>query len=219
MGIEIERKFLVHGEEWRGAVIHTIPMIQGYVARADIPSTGMTGMDAVHTGQSAQESDHPGVLVVRVRRAGDEGYLTLKGPSLGGEADSLIRAEFEYPIPAADADAMIAAWVDGVVEKTRFVLDPDRFDDDADHTQRLSGLGGDPTCHATRHSTQHSPWQWTVDVFHGVNDGLVVLEIEGTGVETLSRDALPQWVGDEVSADVRFTNAALALTPYSQFTR
>ena len=40
---------------------------------------------------------------VRVRIAGSTGYLTLKGPSRG-----MSRAEFEYEIPLADAETLLA---------------------------------------------------------------------------------------------------------------
>src|ERR1700756_3565250 len=40
--------------------------------------------------------------VVRVRVAGEKGFLTVKG-----ESAKLSRLEFEYPIPVADAHAML----------------------------------------------------------------------------------------------------------------
>ena len=92
MGIEIERKFLVTGEAWRGRVRGAgMAMRQGYLAAG---------------GASA-----PGV---RVRLAGDQAWLTVKGP--GG----LVRAEFEYPIPVEDARGMLALCIAPIIEKTRF---------------------------------------------------------------------------------------------------
>ena len=52
---------------------------------------------------------------VRVRRAGAAAWLTVKGRNLGPR-----RAEFEYPIPVDDADAMLALCV-GRVRKTRYL--------------------------------------------------------------------------------------------------
>lgn len=54
---------------------------------------------------------------VRVRVAGDAGVLTIKGVSIGAT-----RAEFEYPIPLADAEALLALCDGPLVEKTRHVL-------------------------------------------------------------------------------------------------
>lgn len=54
---------------------------------------------------------------VRVRVAGDAAFLTIKGSSVGAT-----RAEFEYPIPLADAQALLALCDGPLVEKTRHVL-------------------------------------------------------------------------------------------------
>jgi adenylate cyclase len=64
----------------------------------------------------------------------------------------------------------------------------------------------------TRHILDASPGHWTIDVFHGDNDGLVLLEIESS--EDFTIDSLPTWVGQEVSDDYRFTNAHLSEHPY-----
>lgn len=51
---------------------------------------------------------------VRVRRTDAAAWLTVKGRNSGPS-----RAEFEYPIPLADADAMLALCV-GRIRKTRY---------------------------------------------------------------------------------------------------
>lgn len=89
MGKEIERKFLVQDESWRSAVENSANLRQAYVAIED----GTT---------------------VRVRLAGPEARLTIKGP-----AEGLARSEFEYPVPATDAEALWQLCGDRVVEKTR----------------------------------------------------------------------------------------------------
>ena len=56
---------------------------------------------------------------------------------------------------------------------------------------------------------------WEIDEFLGANAGLVVAEIElQTDDEAI---ALPAWVGEEVSRDVRYLNANLARHPYSEW--
>ncbi len=117
MGVEIERKFLVVSEAWRTGAAG-VAVRQGYLLAA------------------------PGTTV-RVRLAGAEGYLTIKGQHHG-----LRRAEFEYAIPAADAQAMLETLcAQPVIEKTRYRVD-------------FAGL------------------VWEVDVFAGANAGLVVAEVE-----------------------------------------
>lgn len=49
--------------------------------------------------------------------------------------------------------------------------------------------------------------RWEIDVFRGLNDGLVVAEIELESEDTAVH--LPSWVGKEVSDDPRYTNAQL----------
>lgn len=80
---------------------------------------------------------------VRIRVSEGEGYLTIKRS--GGD---ISRDEFEYPLPAEDAEFMLNRLCAGsIVEKTR-------------HLVRFGGL------------------VWEVDVFEGANSGLIVAEVE-----------------------------------------
>ena len=54
---------------------------------------------------------------------------------------------------------------------------------------------------------------WEVYEFSGANAGLVLAEIELPGEDTAFDK--PEWLGEEVTADSRFTNAYLADHPYS----
>ncbi|KPQ34879.1 MAG: adenylate cyclase [Phormidesmis priestleyi Ana] len=93
MAKEIERKFLVREDSWRATATGQ-RYRQGYIATARL-------------GHS-----------VRVRIAGDSGYLTIKGPSQG-----LTRAEFEYAIPVADAQEMLETLCDRpFIDKVRYRL-------------------------------------------------------------------------------------------------
>jgi adenylate cyclase len=90
MGTEIERKFLVKSDAWRSQGVGK-RYCQGYVF------------------QSAD-------VTVRVRIAGAQGYLTLKG-----KAENYIRPEFEYEIPVDDAQEMLDLWCQPrIVEKVRY---------------------------------------------------------------------------------------------------
>lgn len=88
MGVEIERKFLVCGDGWRVGTGERL--VQGYLNR-----------DKART--------------VRVRLAGAQAFLTIKGVSVGAT-----RAEFEYPIPLDDAQALLALCDGPVIDKTRY---------------------------------------------------------------------------------------------------
>ena len=56
---------------------------------------------------------------------------------------------------------------------------------------------------------------WEVDEFHGDNEGLVIAEVElSEENETFGR---PQWLGEEVTGDNRYYNAALKDNPYKNW--
>lgn len=100
MGIEIERKFLVVGDAWRAQATRRQRMAQGYLN------------DAASVQAGTQQ------VSVRVRIAGGQAALNLKSRELGAS-----RQEFEYAIPLADAEALLALCVGGVVDKTRHYVE------------------------------------------------------------------------------------------------
>lgn len=73
MGIEIERRFLVHGDAWRNETTATRRLRQGYLARED-------------------------GVAVRLRVVGDTARLTIKGP--GGMARP--EYEYAVPVADAE---------------------------------------------------------------------------------------------------------------------
>ncbi|QIL79181.1 CYTH domain-containing protein [Diaphorobacter sp. HDW4A] len=76
-------------------------------------------------------------MIVRVRVVGDKGFLTLKGKTVG-----LSRAEFEYEIPLADAQVLLADFASlGRIEKVRYYLPVNELTFEIDvFEQELSGL-------------------------------------------------------------------------------
>lgn len=55
--------------------------------------------------------------------------------------------------------------------------------------------------------------KWEVDVFEGANAGLILAEVELSVSDEVVE--LPDWVGAEVSQDMRYHNSQLAQHPYS----
>ncbi|MCY7321056.1 MAG: CYTH domain-containing protein [Phormidesmis sp. CAN_BIN36] len=93
MGIEIERKFLVTHDRWR-ELAPGVLYRQGYVPT------------------------QPG-RTVRVRVAGDQAFITLKGATQG-----IARSEFEYPIPVEDANEILnVLCASPLIEKYRHKID------------------------------------------------------------------------------------------------
>lgn len=94
MAVEIERKFLVEGTEYRGMAYSSDRIVQGYICRQD--------------GNS-----------VRVRIRDGRGYLTIKGPSLDG---GLSRYEWEREISLSEAEDLLLLCRDAKIDKRRYLV-------------------------------------------------------------------------------------------------
>lgn len=66
-----------------------------------------------------------------------------------------------------------------------------------------------------RHRIEHGGFIWEVDEFFGENAGLVLAEIELPSEDTPFE--LPDWIGDEVTQDSRYTNAYLSTYPFTRW--
>ncbi|MTD33111.1 CYTH domain-containing protein [Paludibacterium denitrificans] len=66
-----------------------------------------------------------------------------------------------------------------------------------------------------RHKIEHGGFIWEVDEFFGDNAGLVLAEIELPSEDTPFDK--PDWVGEEVTHDGRYTNAYLSQNPYTRW--
>lgn len=84
-----------------------------------------------------------------------------------------------------------------------------------DAREMLDRLCGERIVRKTRYRVSGDSHVWLVDEFHDANDGLTLAEVE-LGREDEAVD-LPSWVGEEVSSDRRYTNAALAARPWSEW--
>ena len=76
--VEIERKFLVTNDEWRQSAVRSVSIRDGLIA--------------VYKDRK-----------VRVRISGDIATIAIKGPRTG-----IVRPEFEYEIPNAEAERMLS---------------------------------------------------------------------------------------------------------------
>jgi adenylate cyclase len=118
MASEIERKFLLRDDGWQRDAGPGVRIRQGYIVASEAAS-------------------------VRVRISGNQAWVNIKGATVG-----VSRAEFEYPVPLADAE------------------------------QILEDLCIRPLIEKTRHLMDYAGHRWEIDVFEGENHGLMVAEIE-----------------------------------------
>jgi adenylate cyclase len=66
-----------------------------------------------------------------------------------------------------------------------------------------------------RYRLSIAPFVWEIDEFLGVNQGLIIAEIELQHAD--QEFPRPAWLGMEVSGDPRYYNASLVAHPYSQW--
>ena len=117
--IEIERKFLVANDEWRQLAVRSVSIRDGLIA--------------VYKDRK-----------VRVRISGDIATVAIKGPRIG-----IVRPEFEYEIPIADAERMLSTLC-----RERTPWRSERF------------------------FVEEAGAAWHVDVYGGILQGVVIAEIE-----------------------------------------
>lgn len=81
--------------------------------------------------------------------------------------------------------------------------------------EAMIGLCQQPVIEKVRYIIPQGNLCWEVDVFAGLNQGLVVAEIE------LPDEAFefekPEWLGEEVSNQVQYYNSKLIRKPYTQW--
>ena len=93
MPVEIERKFLVCNDSWRGKHHKMSEMRQGYLCAAEN-------------------------CTVRVRLDDENAWLTIKG-----RTQNISRPEFEYPVPREEAQKMLSDLSSGIIiEKIRYFV-------------------------------------------------------------------------------------------------
>ncbi|MBX5010421.1 CYTH domain-containing protein [Rhizobium lentis] len=66
----------------------------------------------------------------------------------------------------------------------------------------------------TRYRVLHDGRSWEVDVFAGAYQGLTLAEIEMASED--DRFNLPQWLGREVTGEMRYSNRGMAAAPRTQ---
>ena len=92
MSVEIEHKYLVKDDSYKGEAFKKLNIKQGYLNRSP-------------------------ERTVRIRIIDDKGYITIKGKNKGD-----FRHEFEYEIPYTDAIQIFKMAESGKIEKTRYLV-------------------------------------------------------------------------------------------------
>jgi len=64
----------------------------------------------------------------------------------------------------------------------------------------------------TRHIVIHDNNTWEIDEFKGLNEGLIVAEIELTCED--DKYSIPNWIDKNVTEDLRYANSNLTIKPF-----
>jgi len=67
----------------------------------------------------------------------------------------------------------------------------------------------------TRYQVNHDGLTFEVDEFYGDNDGLTVAEVELSSED--QQFSKPEWLGEEVTGDVKYYNSMLMKNPYKNW--
>lgn len=139
-----------------------------------------------HLEQYSKKEIEQGYLctcpVVRIRKSNDRYILTYKSGLVSEEADTDVRVCQEVEVPLTEmAYQHLRQKVDNyLISKTRYVI------------PLSSGHTGE------------------LDVFHDRLDGLYFIEVEFSDEEDARNFVPPEWFGENVSQDERYTNSFLS---------
>lgn len=103
--------------------------------------------------------------------------------TIKGKTTRTVRREFEYPIPLDEA------------------------------MQMLEQICIIPLVEKKRYTLNYENFEWTIDVFSGKNQGLILAEIELEAEDQAF--SKPPWAGRDVSQDPRYFNSNLVASPFS----
>lgn len=85
----------------------------------------------------------------------------------------------------------------------------------ADAENMLKNLAVGPIIEKTRYLIQQDGLIWEIDEFFADNAGLVIAEVELSDEQQVIH--LPDWVGQEVTHDVKYYNISLTKYPYKDW--
>ncbi|MCR4812267.1 MAG: CYTH domain-containing protein [Bacteroidales bacterium] len=123
---------------------------------------------------------------LRIRKAGDAYILTVKEKVIT-DSSALHNREEEFSLSADKYELLKAKCEGRMVSKTRYRIDLRRSEGDGMYSNLVAEL----------------------DIFHGHNEGLRLVEVEFPDTATADSFVKPDWFGEDVSKDKRYRNSAL----------
>ena len=226
--VEIERKFLVNGDNYKKLAIKHFEIVQGYLCKGEGKTVRVRIRDnqAFLTIKGGAQSTDRGV-----DRTQNTGHRTqnaaLKVESIKTSAltehrtqnteqsvlnTGLARFEWEKEISVEDAKELLQLAQPELIEKTRWIVpagvqNTDRCADRTQDTDRCadSTQSTDRGADRTQNTDGEKKLVWEVDEFHGRLEGRTLAEIE---LDYESQEfEKPAFIGEEVTGKPEYYNA------------
>ncbi len=118
--------------------------------------------------------------VIRIRRQDDSYILTCKGGGM------MSREELNLPMPQSSYESLLPRTEGNIISKRRYLIPLDKS----------AGNGISLTAE--------------LDIFSGIWEGLIIVEVEFPDEETARQFTPPDWFDEEVTFDGRFHNSYLS---------
>ena len=141
------------------------------------------------------------VPAIRVRREDDSFYMTYKSHKDFGkqgvisEAGDIGKIEYNLPLDKDSYEHLVAKADGNVISKKRYIIpiNSDAFDSSDDRCKKLM-----------------DSLKIELDVFKGKFDGRILAEVEFPDEETAAAYKPADWFDEDVTGDVRYSNAHMS---------
>ncbi|MCR5108360.1 MAG: CYTH domain-containing protein [Lachnospiraceae bacterium] len=142
--------------------------------------------------EQAYLNEHP---TVRIRRENDDYVLTYKGIS----DNDIAHSEYNLPLTKEAFEHMLPKHDGRIIRKKRYVIP---LNDHADTDISSVSDKADGYCLKAE-----------LDIFDEPFAPLIVVEVEFPSMDAADSFIPPVWFGEEVTHDIRFKNAVMAIDP------
>lgn len=209
---EIEFKYLLANHTWRDRINRSAKLVQTYVNNTIIQVkcdlTNNEGqLEFSENGSVIGIANLPATMTEKMREIFEpetnlmDGYI-VRLRLHGSEGDS--------------AKQFIVICVKEMVsgpKRKEFEVQIDHKNSQFSTFKSIIDSNPEATIEKTRHYIEETCGEWEVDVFEGLNAGLVVAELEIEEKPKLT----PSWIGDEVTDDEKYYNFSLLANPYKNW--
>lgn len=144
-----------------------------------------------------------------------ERKFLVSGNSWRLSADAGVEIRQAYLATMDDRSLRVRIYGDGrarltlKIGQSALVRDEYEFDIDPAEAREMMGQAVGAVIEKIRYNVRYRGHVWEVDVYGGAQAGLVIAEVELSGIH--DRPDIPGWIGREVTGESRYSNQFMAL--------